>query len=195
VVFRRLAAVLVASLLLVGVASCRSDPNVAAYVGDKQISMDQIDGYYAKAAADPLTSSVVSQQPGQIKPMLVSLLVYLTLLRDAAAANDVTVSAGQIAQAKEAIAPQRSQLSDARVLLPLNELAELQTYQVVLSNWARGGSTDETAANQRYTDALRTSLKAHAVTVNPRFGKFDLQNVPAMLSADVAVRPAPSSAS
>jgi hypothetical protein len=192
VVFRRLAAVAAVSLLLLGLASCRSDPSTAAYVGNEQISIDQVDSFYAKAAADPISAQLVSQQPSQIKPALVSMLVYLSLLRDSAAANKVSVSAGQIAQVKEAVEPQRSQLSDARLLLPVDQLAELQTYQVVMSDWARKATADETAANKRYSDALQTSLKSNPVTVNPRFGKFDLNNVPAMTSADVAVTPAPS---
>jgi hypothetical protein len=191
-VFRRLAVVAAVPLLLLGLASCRSDPNVAAYVGDKQITIDQIDDYYSKAAKDALTSQVVSQQPAQIKPMLVSMLVYLSLLKDAAGANHVNVSAGEVAQAKEAVEPQRSQLTDARVLLPVDDLAELQAYQVELSDWARTGTADENAATTKYNTALRSSLKDNPVKVNPRFGKFDLENVPTMLNADVAVSPAPS---
>lgn len=192
---RRLARVLVVAvscLALLGLASCRSDPSVAAYVGDEQITLDQLDSYYAKAAADSLTSSVVSQQPGEIKPMLVSMLVYISLLKDAATQNHVTASAGQVAQAKEAVAPQRSSLTDARILLPVDDLAELQTYSALMSDWARTGNSSDTAATQKYNSALKTSLKDNPVTVNPRYGKFDLNHVPTMLSADVAVAPVAS---
>lgn len=192
---RRLAKVTVVAascLALLGLASCRSDPSVAAYVGDEQITLDQVDSYYSKAAADSLTSSVVSQQPGQIKPMLVSMLVYISLLKDAATQNHVTASAGQIAQAKEVVEPQRSSLTDARVLLPVDDLAELQTYSALMSEWARAGNSTDDAATQKYNSALKASLKDNPVRVNPRYGKFDLNNVPTMPSADVAVAPAAS---
>jgi hypothetical protein len=192
VVFRRLAAIVAVSLLLVGLASCRSDPSVAAYVGDKQITLDQIDDYYAQAAKDSLTSDVVSQRSAEIKPWLVSMLVYLSLLKDAAAKNHLAASPGEIAQAKEAVEPQRSSLTDQRVLLPLEALAELEAYQELMVNWAGGGGGDNTAANQKFTAALKTSLNDNPVTVNPRFGKFDLNKVPTMPSADVAVTPLPS---
>lgn len=191
-VFRRLAAIVAVSLLVVGLASCRSDPSVAAYVGDKQITLDQIDNYYDQAAKDSLTSEVVSQRSSEIKPWLVSMLVYTSLLKEAAAQNHVTVSAGQIAQAKEAVESARSSITSQLVLLPLDELAELETYQELMINWAGGGAGDDTATNQKYSAALKASLKDNPVTVNPRFGKFDLNHIPWMLSADVAVTPLPS---
>lgn len=190
--FRRLLAAVAVSLLLLGLASCRSDPTVAAYVGDYQITVDDVDDYYAKAAADPLSAQAVSQYSGQIKPMLVSMLIYLSLLREATDQQGVSVSAGRIAQAREAVEPQRSSLTDARVLLPVEQLGELQAYRERLTAWASANNADNAAVEKKYNDALREVQKDNPVTVNPRFGKFDLKNVPAMLSSDAAVTPVPS---
>jgi hypothetical protein len=195
VVFRRLASVLAVAascLALLGLASCRSDPNVAAYVGDKQITIDQVDGYYAKAAKDSLSSQLVSQQPKEIKPALVSLLIYTQLFRATADQNHVTVSAGQIAQAKAAVAPQRSGITNVLALLPLDDLAELEAYQEQLSAWAAAGGADQTAAGAKLQTALRASLRDNPVTVNPRFGKFDPNKIGSMIDAQVAVASAAS---
>ncbi|WP_345733000.1 SurA N-terminal domain-containing protein [Cryptosporangium minutisporangium] len=192
--FRRLLAAVAVSLLLIGLSSCRSDPTVAAYVGDDEITLDQIDRYYAKATSDPVSAAEVQQDPASVKPKLVSMLVFIELLRDAAETAGVPVTAGQIAQAKAQIEPQRQQLTGELALLPIDVLAEFQAHRVLLSQWASAGNVDQQTAGQKYTEALRASERANPVTVNPRFGTFDLEKAPQMGNADIAVKPAPTAA-
>lgn len=189
-VFRRLLAVAAVPLLLIGLSSCRSDPTVAAYVGDDEITLDQIDSYYDKAAQDPVSSQLVSENRGEIKPRLVSMLVFIELLREAADDAGVPVTAGDVAQTKTQIEPQRETVTGDLALLPLDELAEFQAYRVTLSQWATTGNTSQAAAEQKYAESLRAAENANPVTINPRFGTFDLEKVPVLGSSDVAVKPA-----
>ena len=194
-VFRRLLAVAAVPLLLIGLSSCRSDPTVAAYVGSDEITLDQIDSYYAKAAQDPVSSQLVSENGGEVKPRLVSMLVFIELLRKAADDAGVPVTAGDVAQTKTQVEPQREMVTGDLALLPLDELAEFQAYRVKLSQWAGGSNASQQAAEQKYSQALEAAEKANPVTINPRFGKFDLEKVPALGSSDVAVKsasPAPA---
>ncbi|SHN46345.1 SurA N-terminal domain-containing protein [Cryptosporangium aurantiacum] len=193
--FRRLLAAVAVSVLLIGLSSCRSDPTVAAYVGDDEITISQIDSYYTKAVSDPVSAAQAQQDPGGAKSQLVSMLVFIELLREAADTAGIPVTAGQIAQAKAQIEPQRSMVTGELALLPLDDLAEFQVYQVLMGQWASAGSTDRTAAGQKYVDALRASEKDNPVTVNPRYGAFDLEEVPTMADSDVAVKPVPTPAS
>ena len=101
-VFRRLLAAVAVSVLLIGLSSCRSDPTVAAYVGDDEISVDKVDSYYTKALSDPAGAAQVQQDPGAAKPTIVSMLVFIELLREAADAKGVTVTAGDVAAADRA---------------------------------------------------------------------------------------------
>jgi len=194
VVFRRLSALVAVPLLLIGLSSCRSDPTVAAYVGDAEITVDRVDDYFAEAASDPVSAMQVQQSPGEVKPKLVSMLVFIQLLREAADEANVSVTPAQIAQVKAQLEPQRQMVSGDVALLPLEELSEFQALQVGLSQWARAGGVDDTTAGKKYSDALFAAEKAHPVTVNPRFGTFDLKNAPQMGSSDVAVKPAQTEA-
>jgi hypothetical protein len=197
VVFRRLLAVAAVPLLLIGLSSCRSDPTVAAYVGSDEITLDQIQSYYDKAAHDPVSAQLVSENSGEVKPRLVSMLVFIELLREAADDAGVPVTAGDVAQTKTQIEPQRQAVTGDLSLLPLDELAEFQAYRVKLSQWAATGANAadpgaQQAAEKKYSDALRAAEDANPVTINPRFGKFDIEKVPVLGNSDIAVKPAPS---
>lgn len=187
--FRRLLAVAAVPLLLIGLSSCQSDPTVAAYVGSDRITIDQIDSYYSKAAKDPVSAELVAQNRAEVKPRLVSMLVFIELLREAADKSGVPVNGGEIAQAKAQIEPQRSMVTGDLALLPLDELAEFQAYRVKLSQWASTSGGSQAGAEKKYSDALRAAEKENRVTINPRFGSFDLEKVPELGNADAAVKP------
>ncbi|TQS45485.1 hypothetical protein [Cryptosporangium phraense] len=187
-VFRRLLAAVAASLLLIGLSSCKSDPTVAAYVGDDVISIDQIDDYYAKAVADPVSAQQVQQNPGAAKPNLVSMLVFIQLLHSATEKVGAAVTPAEVSAAKAELEPQRQQITGELALLPLDQLADILAYQGKLGDWAKEGVADQNSAAKKYTQALQDAEKANPVTVNPRYGKFDLNKAPQMVSSDVAVK-------
>ncbi|GAA0258633.1 hypothetical protein GCM10009539_49950 [Cryptosporangium japonicum] len=194
-VFRRLLAVAAVPLLLIGLSSCQSDPTVAAYVGSDQITVDQIDSYFDKAATDPLSSELVAQNRAEVKPRLVSMLVFIKLLREAADDAGVPVTAGEVAQVKAQIEPQRQMITGDLALLPLDQMAEFQAHRLKLSQWASSGSASQAAAEKKYSDVVRAAEGDNPVTVNPRYGKFDLEKVPQLGSSDSAVKPASPDAS
>ncbi|MFG1921151.1 hypothetical protein [Cryptosporangium sp. NPDC048952] len=188
--FRRLLAVAAVPLLMIGLTSCQSDPTVAAYVGSDEITTDQIDSYFDKAVNDPLSSELVSQNRADVKPRLVSMLVFIELLKETAQDAGVPVTAGEIAQVKAQVEPQRQQVTGDLALLPLDELAEFQAYRLKLSQWASESGGSQQGAEKKYSDAVRAAEKDNPVTVNPRYGKFDLEKVPELGSSDVAVKSA-----
>ncbi|MFI5955337.1 hypothetical protein [Cryptosporangium sp. NPDC051539] len=185
---RRLLAAVAVSLLLIGLSSCKSDPTVAAYVGDDVISIDRVDDYYAKAVADPVSAQQIQQNPSAAKPNLVSMLVFIKLLHSATESANVAVTPAELAEAKARLEPQRQQITGELALLPLDQLADILAYQAKLGEWAKAGVTDQNAAAKKYTQALREAEKANPITVNPRFGRFDLEKAPEMRNSDVAVK-------
>jgi hypothetical protein len=70
----------IAALSLAGLAGCRTDPNVAAYVGGDAISVRQLDDAVAAREADPQMASYVAAHrdtyPRQVLGMLVTTQVY-----------------------------------------------------------------------------------------------------------------------
>ncbi|GIF76215.1 hypothetical protein [Asanoa siamensis] len=110
---RRIASiVVVAALGLGGLAACRSEPSVAAYLGDRKVTEDQVtqifDGAGAGASATP-AATPAAEQPGAepasgpkvSRQQVVDLEVTLDLGRKVAAEQGVqpveTVSAEQVA--------------------------------------------------------------------------------------------------
>src|SRR5690349_10209192 len=74
---RRLASVaVVASLAVAGLSGCRSEPTVAAYVGDTKITEDRVNSVYDEAQA----AAVPAQQGEEPAPQLTRAQVVRTLV-------------------------------------------------------------------------------------------------------------------
>jgi len=106
---RRLASiVVVAALGLGGLAACRSEPSVAAYLGDQKVTEDQVtqiyDGAVAGASPTPAqqgAAPTASPEPPVSRQQVVDLLVSLDLGRKVAAEQQVqpaqAITADQVA--------------------------------------------------------------------------------------------------
>jgi hypothetical protein len=72
---RRLTAAAVAGLALVGLAGCRTAPNVAAYVDDSQVSVAELDSAVEDRLADPAVEQFASQDPATYEQQVLGHLV------------------------------------------------------------------------------------------------------------------------
>jgi hypothetical protein len=101
---RRLASVaVVASLAVTGLSACRSQPTVAAYVGDQRITEDQVQSIWDNAKAAPAATDA----NGQAAPFslqradIVQVLASLPVLDTIAKADGVTAPSPDAAQASQ----------------------------------------------------------------------------------------------
>jgi hypothetical protein len=72
---RRLTAAAVAGLALVGLAGCRTAPNVAAYVGDSQVSVTELESAIDDRLADPAIEQFANQDSDTYTRQVLSTLV------------------------------------------------------------------------------------------------------------------------
>jgi peptidyl-prolyl cis-trans isomerase SurA len=75
VLLRRLTAAAVAGLALVGLAGCRTAPNVAAYVGDAQVSVTELESAVEDRLADPAIGEFAGQDPDTYTRQVLGTLV------------------------------------------------------------------------------------------------------------------------
>jgi hypothetical protein len=96
---RRLAAsAVVASLAVAGLSACRSEPSVAAYLGDERIAESRVQDVWDEAN-DAVTAAGQPAQPGEAAPApitradVVRALVGVSVLAEVAKKHDVTLPA------------------------------------------------------------------------------------------------------
>ena len=75
---RRLTAAAVAGLALAGLAGCRTAPNVAAYVGDDQVSVAELES----AVEDRLADDVIAEGPGADRETFTRAVLYTLVQND-----------------------------------------------------------------------------------------------------------------
>jgi hypothetical protein len=104
-VVRRLATVAVAATVAAtGLAGCRSEPSVAAYVGQNRISEDRVSAVYDEAQNNAVTPASGQQAPPAIKRQdVVDTLVGLDVLRDVAKQRGLSPTALDTNQVGQAI--------------------------------------------------------------------------------------------
>ena len=93
---RRLTAAAVAGLALVGLAGCRTAPNVAAYVGDTQVSVAELESAVDDRLADPAIEEFAGQNPEQYTRQVLSQLVQDEVHTAAAERYDVEVTPAEV---------------------------------------------------------------------------------------------------
>src|SRR3954470_22277874 len=72
---RLLAVLLVGAAGLGGLAGCRTDPTVAAYVGDEQVTVAELDDAVAARRADPDVADYADADPARFTRQVLSLQV------------------------------------------------------------------------------------------------------------------------
>jgi len=93
---RRLTAAAVAGLALVGLAGCRTAPNVAAYVGDAQVSVAALDSAVDDRLEDPAVEQFASQDPETYERQVLGYLVDDQVHTRAAELYDVEVTSREV---------------------------------------------------------------------------------------------------
>ncbi|WP_166383259.1 hypothetical protein [Catellatospora methionotrophica] len=184
---RRLTAAAGIAVALLALTACRSNPSVAAYVGDQSFTEDKVTTLTEQAAKVQETA-----QPGDdaaIRTHVVQLLIYNTLCKRIAAEKGVKLPA---AEARPSEYETLSQETQACVqALPLDQMKPSdEDLRKVYDNGVKAGVLDgkqpfeqtkaELAGNPQVAGAiavyrvLTEAAKAADVTVNPRYRPLDL---------------------
>jgi hypothetical protein len=93
---RRLTAVAAAGLALAGLAGCRTSPNVAAYVGDSQVSVAELDAAVESRLEDEAIAEFASSDPEDYTRRVLGSLVEDEVHDVAAERYGVTVTEGEV---------------------------------------------------------------------------------------------------
>jgi hypothetical protein len=102
---RRLSAVAVATTLAVtGLSACRSEPTVAAYVGQDRITEDRVSGVLDEARQNKITVAEGQQAAPELKRQdVVDTLIGLDVMREIAKQRGLTATALDRAQVAQAV--------------------------------------------------------------------------------------------
>ncbi|MEV0454580.1 hypothetical protein [Catellatospora methionotrophica] len=184
---RRLTAAAGIAVALLALTACRSNPSVAAYVGDQSFTEDKVNTLTEQAAKVQETA-----QPGDeaaIRTHVVQLLIYNALCKRVAADKGVKLPA---AEARPSEYETLSQETQACVqALPLDQMKPSEEdLRKVYTNGVEAGVLDpaksfeqsqaELAGNPQVAGAiavyrvLTDAAKAADVSVNPRYRPLDL---------------------
>jgi hypothetical protein len=186
--------VLIAALAVLALAGCQTHTGTAAYVGDHRITTEQVDRARAGQTQAPR---------GEATQNSVNVLIQTELLRTVAADLGTAVSPSFIDQAR---ADQQIQAQAAQLGVDPTAFGTLAAYFVsVQDQLARqisagaGGLTEAQVAEvQNRLAALRgKAAHDHEVTVNPRYGTFDVRNAlvtPAVEAGIKVLTPEPGQA-
>src|SRR3712207_8050739 len=94
---RRLPASLAVGLVaLAGVAGCRSDPSVAAYVGDEQVTVDELQTAVDTRLEDPALAAAAAGREDEFTRLVLNRLVTEELYERVAQRYGVTVDDGDV---------------------------------------------------------------------------------------------------
>jgi hypothetical protein len=164
---RRLASVaVVASLAVTALSACRSQPNVAAYVGNQRITEDQVQGVWdnakAEVAAHPATDANGTVAPFSLQRADIVQVLATNSILDAVAKTDaVTVPAPDAnAAAQDTMVPATSEYTKA--------YAQEQALLGALKTKNQAAP----AASDADLQELHTNLLAAGAQVDPNFTSF-----------------------
>ena len=91
------------TLAVVGLAGCRTSPNVAAYVGDEQITVDELQTAVDQRLADPDIASYAKGKSADFRRQVLTELVGAEVYAAAAKHYGVDVSAGDVQRRVDSI--------------------------------------------------------------------------------------------
>jgi hypothetical protein len=166
---RRVPRVLVSGFLLAvtvsGLAACRTAPNVAAYVGDARISVDELQAAVEDRLEDPNLAAYAEGQEDEFTRRVLSLLVQEEVIAVAAERYDLQVGDAQVRaridellgdQDPEAVFGQLAQQGIGREDVFENVRQQLVRRGIAEAEGEAGGLTEE-ALRARYAE-VRDSL-------------------------------------
>ena len=93
---RRLTASLAVLVALAGVAGCRTDPSVAAYVGEEQVTVDELETAVDSRLEDPALAEAATGREDEFTRLVLTRLVQAELYDRFAERYGVTVDDGDV---------------------------------------------------------------------------------------------------
>ncbi|SDF26822.1 peptidyl-prolyl cis-trans isomerase SurA [Blastococcus aurantiacus] len=181
------------ALALPALTSCRSSPDVAAYVGDAQVTVAELERAVDERMRDEDIAQFAEADRAGYTRQVLGFLVEQELLAAVAERNDVTVGDAAVrSRIDELIGEQDpddvyAQLAQQGVSRA--DAAENIRQQLVLEELAESGAPDEEELRQRY-DEVRDDLTGLEFGVITAPDEAQAEAVLAELTADPAAYPA-----
>lgn len=162
---RAVLALAAAALAVAGLSGCRTDPTVAAYVGNQQISVRQLDDAVAqRKAADPAVVKYAEANSAQFTRQVLKTLIDRAVYQEAARRYGVSVDAADVrARYAELVAAQGTdeatlEQGAAQAGVTRDDLLE-QARNIVIAERigaasGQGNPLTEAALRQRYQQEL-----------------------------------------
>jgi len=165
---RRVPRVLVTGFLLAvavaGLSGCRTSPNVAAYVGQEQITVAQLDAAVDERLADKDVAAYAKAHGAAFRRQVLTTLIDQQVFAEAARRYGVTVGDGEIrsryaellaARNTDAATLERSAAqSGASPRDVLEEVRHIVVVEKIATATGKGDPLTETALQQRYQQEL-----------------------------------------
>lgn len=170
---RRLPRALVSGLLLSvavgGLSGCRTSPNVAAYVGQEQITVAELDSAVHERLADDAVAAYAKTNGAAFRRQVLTSLIDQQVFTEAARRYGVTVGEGEVRSryaellaardTDAATLEQSAAQSGASRQDVLEEVRHIVVVEKIATANGKGGSLTETALQQRYQQELSSFTK------------------------------------
>jgi hypothetical protein len=174
--------------LAVPLAGCRVQSGAAYFFGDERISTTEVEEQVADVLDDEEFGEQLRERAGQVRQRVVLTGVALRIYRGIAEAEDIQVDTGRIDLAVEELsgAPRPNWPEEIQLVTP-DLAAEFLVYREAVTN-AVVTEAGQEGANAAFTEMVNTQLADHPVTVNPRYGQFDPEQITLVEPKNPAVK-------
>lgn len=180
---RRASLVIVALMTSACALTNTGDPAIAAAVDDRTIPAAEVDATLASIRqSDSFQQQAVGDASGRLaldaQTQVVTSYVQSAILDEVAERNDVEVSDGDIAAARDALVEQLGGPEEFQARIAEQGLTEeFVIDQVLRVQQTQQALQREIGADVDFAEFLRTELEDIPVEVNPRYGEWDPQNL------------------
>lgn len=182
------ALVLAAVFIVAGVASCRTQPDTAAYVGDDRIMVEDLDRQVSEIAKDPVWGADVRRNRDIATRYTLNALVLRDLLGDYATKLNIAVPAADMEARYKAYKEHPELMKPPFVGIPIRLAAQVDTYVDVIGRREIDVKQPPDVQLSQWRQLIRKLAKDSPVQINPRYGKFEPMDVLVIALDDPGVR-------
>lgn len=166
---RVLATGILFALAVSGLSACRTSPNVAAYVGEDQITVAQLDSAVAGRVADANIAAYAKANGAAFHRQVLTTLIDQLVYAEAARRYGVTVGGGEVRSryaellaaenTDRATIEQRAAQSGVSPGDVLEQVRHIVVIEKIAAATGKGGPLTEAALQQRYQQELSSLAK------------------------------------
>jgi hypothetical protein len=168
----RLAAL--ALLAVVPLSACRQQTGTAAFVGEKRITVSDVQDGVNEFYKDPALAKSGEGREALVRRGTLNAIILDALFARAVKNLGASVSKAEKAQATAQYKTNPGNIPGPLQGAPLSIAGETGAYANAIQAAVTKSSSSDQEANAKFADAVKKAAKDVPIEVNPRYGSFDI---------------------